>query len=120
MSAGITAARAGRRVVLIERGTVGGTCVNVGRVPSKTLLAAAGARHAALTNPFPGAPTTAGQADFGALVPQKDELVQDLRAAKYAAVAKAYGFEVRCGQARFTGPDTLESTARCCAGAGCW
>lgn len=108
MSAGITAARAGRRVVLIERGTLGGTCVNIGCVPSKTLLAAAGARHAALTNPFPGAPTSAGPADLGALVAQKDELVQDLRAAKYADVASAYGFEVRSGGARFTGPDTLE------------
>ncbi len=108
MSAGITAARAGRRVVLIERGTVGGTCVNIGCVPSKALLAAAGARHAALTNPFPGAPTSAGPADLGALVAQKDELVQDMRTAKYAGVAEAYGFEVRCGQARFTGPGTLE------------
>ena len=108
MSAGITAARAGRRVVLIERSTLGGTCVNVGCIPSKMLLAAAGTRHAALTNPFPGAPTSAGRADLGTLVTQKDELVQRLRGAKYLDVAKAYGFEVRPGQARFTSPDTLE------------
>lgn len=108
MSAGITAARAGKRVVLIERSTVGGTCVNVGCIPSKMLLAAAGSRHAALTNPFLGAPTSAGRADLGALLAQKDELVQRLRGAKYVDVADAYGFEVRPGQARFTGPDTLE------------
>ncbi|MCG2803363.1 MAG: FAD-dependent oxidoreductase, partial [Cellulomonas sp.] len=59
MAAAITASRAGRSVVLVERGDLGGTCVNVGCVPSKALLAAAAARHGALTNPFPGAPTTA-------------------------------------------------------------
>lgn len=108
MSAGITAARAGRRVVLIERSTLGGTCVNVGCIPSKMLLAAAGTRHAALTNPFAGAPTSAGRVDLGALVAQKDELVQRLRGAKYLDVAEAYGFEVGPGRARFTSPDTLE------------
>ena len=41
MSAAITARRAGRRVVLVERSILGGTCVSVGCVPSKTLLAAA-------------------------------------------------------------------------------
>ena len=84
-------------MVLVERGRLGGTCVNVGCVPSKTLLAAAGARHAALTNPFPGAPTSAGAVDLAALVGQKDELVGRLRQAKYADVAAAYGFEVRPG-----------------------
>jgi mercuric reductase len=108
MAAAIAARQAGKSVVLVEQGTLGGTCVNVGCVPSKTLLAAAGARHAALANPFPGAPTSAGPVDLAALVGQKDELVGRLRQAKYADVAAAYGFEVRPGQARFTGQDMLE------------
>ncbi|MEJ7704373.1 MAG: FAD-dependent oxidoreductase [Geodermatophilaceae bacterium] len=62
---------------------------------------------AALTNPFPGAPTSAGAVDLAALAGQKDELVGRLRQAKYADVATAYGFEVRAGQARFTDADTL-------------
>lgn len=98
---------AGRSVVLIERGIVGGTCVNVGCVPSKTLLTAAGARYGALHNPFGGAPTSAGAVDFGALVAQKNELIGAVRQAKYADVAKAYGFEVRPGQATFLDKDTL-------------
>ena len=112
MAAAITARKAGRNVVLIERDTLGGTCVNIGCVPSKTLLAAAGARHAAMTNPFPGAPTSADRVDLGALVGQKDELVGRLRQAKYADVAAAYGFEVRPGQARFIDEDTLEVDGR--------
>jgi mercuric reductase len=108
MSAAITARQAHKNVVLVERETLGGTCVNVGCVPSKTLLASAGVRHSALGNPFPGAPTTAGQVDLAALVEQKDELVERLRKAKYADVATAYGFEVRSGEARFTDEETLE------------
>ncbi len=107
MSAAIAARQAGRSVALIERGVLGGTCVNVGCVPSKTLLAAAGARHAALTNPFVGAATSAGRVDLGALVGQKDEMIERLRGAKYADVAAAYGFAVRPGQATFLDEDTL-------------
>ncbi|MCL3862999.1 mercury(II) reductase [Actinotalea sp. K2] len=107
MAAAITARQAGRSVVLIERGVLGGTCVNIGCVPSKTLLAAAGTRHGALNNPFDGAPTSAGTVDLGALVRQKDELIERLRGAKYAAVATAYGFEVISGQGSFLDRDTL-------------
>jgi len=107
MAAAITARQAGHTVVLIERGVLGGTCVNIGCVPSKTLLAAAGARHSALTNPFDGAPTSAGGVALRALVQQKDELIEQLRGAKYADVAAAYGFEVVPGHAGFLDRDTL-------------
>ncbi|SFE43262.1 mercury(II) reductase [Blastococcus tunisiensis] len=107
MSAAIAARQAGASVVLIERGILGGTCVNVGCVPSKTLLAAAGARHGAATNPFAGVPTTADGVDLGALIGQKDELIAGMRQAKYADVAAAYGFEVRSGEARFLDSDTI-------------
>jgi mercuric reductase len=107
MSAGITARQHGASVVLVERGTVGGTCVNIGCVPSKTLLAAAGTRHSALCNPFAGAPTSADGVDLGALVAQKGELTAQLRQAKYVNVADAYGFEFRHGDARFADADTL-------------
>ena len=108
MAAGIGARKAGASVVLIERGRLGGTCVNVGCVPSKTLLAAAGVRHGALTNPFTGAPTSADGVDFGALVAQKEELIGRLRQHKYAEVADAWGFRVVTGEARFTGAETLD------------
>ncbi len=108
MAAGIGARKADASVVLIERGTLGGTCVNVGCVPSKNLLAAAGARHAALTNPFAGVPTTAGGVDMSALVAQKEELIGRLREHKYGDVAEAWGFPVLVGEARFIDADTLE------------
>ncbi|KRF29272.1 mercuric reductase [Phycicoccus sp. Soil802] len=107
MSAAIHASLLGATAVVIERGTLGGTCVNVGCIPSKTLLAAAAARHVAATNPFRGAPTSAGPVDLAALVSQKDELLGRLRQAKYADVAAAYDFPVIHGSASFDGPNTL-------------
>lgn len=112
MAAGIAARRAGARVVLVEAGTLGGTCVNVGCVPSKTLLAAAGRRDFTARNPFGGVPTVAGPVDFAALVGQKDDLVDKLRQEKYADVAAVHGFEIRAGTARFVDPGTLHVDGR--------
>ncbi len=107
MSAGIHARSQGRTVVLVERGVIGGTCLNVGCVPSKTLLAASGQREHALRSPFGGVPTSAGPVDLASVVSQKDRLVGAMRQAKYVDVAAAHGFEVRTGQATFAGPELL-------------
>lgn len=111
-AAAIRATNLGARVVIIERATVGGTCVNVGCVPSKTLLAGADAFHTAASHPFAGLPSQAAHADLVALVAQKDELVAQLRQAKYIDVADTYGFEIMHGEARFVDPDTLEVDGR--------
>jgi len=106
-AAAIRATDLGARVVVIESATVGGTCVNVGCVPSKTLLAGADAFHTAESHPFAGLPTEAGQADVGALVAQKDELVAQLRQAKHWTWPPP-GFRDRQREARFVDPDTLD------------
>jgi mercuric reductase len=111
-AAAIRATNLGARVALVERGQVGGTCVNVGCIPSKTLLAGADGLHTAAAHPFAGLPTSAGAPDLGALVAQKDELVARLRQAKYLDVADAYGFEIVRGHARFRAPDELEVDGR--------
>lgn len=111
-AAAIRATSYGARVAVVERAEIGGTCVNVGCVPSKTLLAAASAYHSATHHPFAGVPTTAGPVDFGALIAQKDELITGLRQAKYLDLAAVYGFEIISGNARFTGPETLDVDGR--------
>jgi len=107
-SAGIAAAIRGRdagyRVAPAEAGTLGGTCVNVGCVPSKALLAAGAAYWAAGHQRFAGITTAAGPVDLAALVAQKDDLVAALRQEKYADLVDAYGFEVIPGHAAFTRP----------------
>jgi mercuric reductase len=111
-AAAIRARDAGYRVALAEAGTIGGTCVNVGCVPSKALLAAGAVYWAAGHHPFAGVTTSAGPVDLAALVAQKDELVAALRREKYADLVEAYGFEVLTGHAAFTGPDTVEVAGR--------
>lgn len=106
-AAAIRATDLGARVAMIERGTVGGTCVNVGCIPSKALLAAAEAHHRAGHHPFAGLPTTAGPIDLTALVAQKDELVAGLRQTRYAGLAEDRGVEIIRATARFRGPDEL-------------
>ena len=102
-AAAITARDAGASVVMIERGTVGGTCVNTGCVPSKALLAPAAARHGAASQQFPGIATQAGPVDMAALASGKDELVAGMRAGKYMDLAADYGWPILAGAARFAG-----------------
>src|SRR6266540_2044825 len=101
-AAAIAARRKDRRVVMVERGRIGGTCVNAGCVPSKALLAAAQARHVAAEagQRFPGISSTAGPVHPVALLVGKQALVEQLQAHKYIDLAAAYGWEVVAGQAR--------------------
>jgi mercuric reductase len=111
-AAAIKATDAGRTVALVEAGTVGGTCVNIGCVPSKALLRAGELRAAVTANPFAGVDVAANGVDLAALVAQKDELVDALRQAKYADLVADYGFEVIHGWARFVDADAIEVDGR--------
>ncbi|GLD45108.1 mercuric reductase MerA [Mycobacterium kiyosense] len=101
-AAAIAATGHGRSVVMIERASTGGTCVNVGCVPSKALLAAAEARHgASAAARFPGIAAHAGPVDGPVLTAGKDALVEELRTEKYVDLAADYGWEIIAGSARF-------------------
>lgn len=90
-SAAITAADEGARVALIGYGTIGGTCVNVGCVPSKALIRAAETLHVAhAADRFDGIEATAKVTDWGAAIKQKQDLVDGLRKAKYSDVLPNY------------------------------
>ncbi len=99
--AAIEARRAGASVAMIERGTLGGTCVNIGCVPSKTLLRASDLHHWARQNPFRGLHTLANAPDLNTLVQHKNELVQDLRQKKYADLLPEYEIHLLEGEAKF-------------------
>lgn len=90
-SAAITAAEQGAQVALIGHGTIGGTCVNVGCVPSKTLIRATEAVHqAGAAGRFHGIGGAGRIHDWRAVMRQKDELVASLRQSKYADLLPAY------------------------------
>lgn len=90
-SAAITAAEQGANVALIGHGTIGGTCVNVGCVPSKTMIRAAEALHGArVAGRFPGLTGDAQVNDWRRLIAAKDDLVSTLRQKKYAGLLPEY------------------------------
>jgi len=68
MAAAIRAAELGRRVCIVEAGTIGGTCVNIGCVPSKALIRAAEAYHSAGHHPFAGVHTRAEGLDWPTVI----------------------------------------------------
>ncbi|GAB3043393.1 mercury(II) reductase [Parafrigoribacterium mesophilum] len=103
-AAAIRATNLGKRVVMIERGTTGGTCVNTGCIPSKALLAAADARQIARDSTrFPGIIASAEPVHMPGLISGKRALVGTLRAGKYVDLISDYGWELRHGDAAFAG-----------------
>jgi mercuric reductase len=99
-SAAITAADEGARVALIGGGTIGGTCVNVGCVPSKTLIRATETLHQArAASRFSGISASARIDDWRAVARQKDDLVASLRQAKYVDLLPVYNIPYFEGKA---------------------
>lgn len=111
-AAAIRAVSHGANVGMIERGTVGGTCINVGCVPSKTMLRAAEIHDLARQNPFAGLQTSAGAVNLRALVDQKQALVDGLRQRKYVDLIGEYGISLIQGEARFVDEETVEVDGR--------
>jgi len=103
-SAAITAAELGARVALIGHGTIGGTCVNTGCVPSKNLIRATEPLHcAAAAARFGGIRGEARVEDWPAVKRGKDALVDALRRAKYIDLLPAYDSIAYIeGRARFS------------------
>lgn len=93
-AAAIRARDLGRRVVLAEAGTVGGTCVNIGCIPSKSLLASSERPD--------GQPGALAQA-----VSVKAALVEQLRREKYEQLLGEYAIELRHTQARLLDAHTV-------------
>ena len=104
-SAAITAVELGASVALVGHGTIGGTCVNVGCVPSKNLIRAAEAVHNGQSaHRFPGLGGAIYLNSYVNLAASKDELVNQLRQKKYVDLLPSYpGIHYVEGQARFSG-----------------
>lgn len=108
-AAAIKGAELGFNVALVEAGTIGGTCVNVGCVPSKTLIRGMEQYHLAGEQRFRGVHTTAGHLAWAQVLDQKDELVAQMRQSKYIDVLAAYPqITLIEGRARLTGGNGVE------------
>ncbi|BAP88885.1 mercuric reductase [Burkholderiales bacterium GJ-E10] len=103
MAAALKAVEQGARVTLIERGTIGGTCVNVGCVPSKIMIRAAHIAHLRRKSPFgAGLPPMPPSVLRDKLLVQQQARVDELRHAKYESIlASNPAITVLRGEARF-------------------
>lgn len=104
----IRAVESGARVTIIEAHTVGGTCVNVGCVPSKILIRAAQMAHDQAASRFLGILAHAPVIDRLALVDQQQARVEALRQAKYQDIVDHNAaITLRRARARFADAHTL-------------
>jgi mercuric reductase len=103
MAAALKSAEQGARVTLIERGTIGGTCVNVGCVPSKIMIRTAHVAHMRRESPFDAGVSAARPViDRGRLLAQQQARVDELRHAKYERILESTSaITVLRGEARF-------------------
>ncbi len=110
-SAGLTVAAAaaafGVAVVLIERGEMGGECLNTGCVPSKALIAAARHAHAAGQAPAFGIDAGAGTADFGQVHAHVRSVIDRIAPNDSAERFTAMGVRVVRESAAFVDPRTV-------------
>ena len=104
-SAAIAAVHLGKsRVVMVERGTLWGTCVNYGCIPSKFLLTAAERMHE--KDQYDDGKITSDHVLAG-ILEQKNALIEKLRRKKYKNIIETLGVEIVQGEAAFLSPTEL-------------
>ncbi len=111
-TAGLNVARPasarGWQVALVEAKQLGGTCVNRGCIPTKTLIHSAKVMHQVKTARHFGIQTGEPQADWPSMVARKDDVVRRMRDANYRSIEANDHIAFYEGAASFSGPQTLE------------
>ncbi len=97
----------GWRVALIEKEHLGGTCINTGCTPTKTMVASAQVAHYARNAARWGVRTGAVSVDLARIVARKDEIVQRFRSGKEEAFRNNENVRLYRGHARFFAPHQL-------------
>ena len=101
-------AEAGRKTVLIERQHVGGTCVNEGCTPTKTMVASARVAYLARRGADYGVNTGAVSVDEPKVRERKRAIVESFRGGSQHRIEQTKGLELIFGSARFLGPNSVE------------
>ncbi|MGY3214796.1 mercuric reductase [Mucilaginibacter sp. HD30] len=100
-------AKAGKKVALIEKRWVGGTCVNDGCTPTKTWVASAKAAWAAANSAHLGIKIKNYKVDFALIKKRKDDIVLNARKGIEKSMAETPGLDLLHGEATFTGEKTI-------------
>jgi pyruvate/2-oxoglutarate dehydrogenase complex dihydrolipoamide dehydrogenase (E3) component len=98
----------GWQVALIEKGHLGGTCINTGCTPTKTMVHRAQIAHYARGAVRWGVRAENVAADLPAIVAQKNKVVAGFRRSKHTRIERTPTLHFYAGQARFTGPHAVQ------------
>jgi pyruvate/2-oxoglutarate dehydrogenase complex dihydrolipoamide dehydrogenase (E3) component len=105
-------ARAGRRTALIERAHVGGTCINEGCTPTKTMVASGRVAYLARRGAEYGVETGEVTIDLARVRERKRAIVKSFREGSERRLRATEGLDLVCGEARFVGPRTVAVDGR--------
>lgn len=106
-AAASTAARLGARVAMVEGGKLGGTCLNVGCVPTKVLVRSAQVLESARRAAEFGVEVGEARLDFGAVMRRKREIIESFSGEGPVESLRAQNIELLQGHAVFLDPHTL-------------
>ena len=101
-------AGAGWKTAIIERTHVGGTCINEGCTPTKTMVASARVAHLARRGADYGVRTGEITVDLAKVRERKRNIVNDFRSGGEKRLQTTKGLDLLMGEARFSGPKTVE------------
>ncbi|MBC8020576.1 MAG: mercuric reductase [Methyloceanibacter sp.] len=101
-------AKLGWRVALIEEGQLGGSCINYGCTPTKTMIASARIAHAAKRGPEFGVHTGKVRVDMAEIVARKNEISGSFRSGIEDQVKNNPNLTLYRGHGRFTAPHEIE------------
>ena len=102
-------ARAGWKTAIIERVHVGGTCINEGCTPTKTMVASARVAYLARRAADYGVHTGPVTVDMTVVRQRKRNIVESFRNGSQRRIESTEGVDLLMGEARFTGPKLLEA-----------
>ncbi len=97
----------GWRVALVEKAHLGGTCINTGCTPTKTMVASAQVAHYVRSAGRWGVHASNLSVDLPAIIARKDKVVESFRAGQQSQVDARKTLHLHRGHARFTGPHTI-------------
>jgi pyruvate/2-oxoglutarate dehydrogenase complex dihydrolipoamide dehydrogenase (E3) component len=101
-------AKAGLKTAIVERNHIGGTCVNVGCTPTKTMVASARVAYLARRSADYGVESGPVTVSMSAVLRRKQKIVESFREAVLKNIEKTRDVELFEGEAKFIGPKLLE------------
>jgi pyruvate/2-oxoglutarate dehydrogenase complex dihydrolipoamide dehydrogenase (E3) component len=100
--------KAGRRVAIVERGDVGGTCINTGCTPTKTMVASARVAHLARRGGDYGVRIGEISVDMKVVRQRKRDIVDSFRSGSESRIVASEGVELIMGEAAFVGQKEVD------------